>query len=133
MEFALDEDGRRVRSGRGPLDGDRRTRALGVPRSPAKDLFLPLRVGAYCDDAFILRATGGLAWLALEGGMWEFAADGHLYDLSGVERFLPADLVAFLQDHPGTHLTASVEGIAEPCLATFHMHGIVVRVTALEV
>ena len=101
--------------------------------APSKDLFLPPRVKGICDDAFVLRADGGVAWLTLEGGMWEFAADGRLYDLSGVERFLPADLVAFLQDHPGTHLLVSLEGVAEPCLATFHMRGVVVRVTALEV
>ena len=106
--------------------------ASAVLDRPAKDLFLPLRAGAYCDDAFVMRETGGLAWLTLEGGMWEFSVGGKLYDLYGVERFLPADRVAWLQDHPGTHVPATVEGIAEPCLATFHMRGVVVRVTALE-
>src|SRR6266571_1550925 len=52
---------------------------------PPKDLFLPPRVKGICDDAFVLRADGGVAWLTLEGGMWEFVADGRLYDLFGVE------------------------------------------------
>jgi hypothetical protein len=105
--------------------------ASAVLQRPPRDLFLPPPGTAECDDAYVVRATGGLAWLSLEGGMWEFAANGELYDLYGVERFLSQERVEWLRDHEGTHVPVMMEGIAEPCLATFHMRGVAVRVTAL--
>jgi len=101
---------------------------------PRRDLFLrPPPEGAQCQDAYVLHATGSLAWLTLEGGMWEFTTAGDVYDVEGVELFLPPTQVAQLQSQPGTGVPARVEGVVEPCLATFHMHGVVLRVTALDV
>ncbi|OGS50320.1 MAG: hypothetical protein A3K65_08065 [Euryarchaeota archaeon RBG_16_68_12] len=106
--------------------------AAAALRAPSTDLAARPPVDAYCDDAFTLRASGTLTWLSLEGGMWEFNAGGALYDLAGVERFLPSERLAWLQGHAGTGIPATVEGVAEPCLATIHMRGIVVRVTEME-
>src|SRR2546425_6934753 len=72
---------------------------------PTSYLYSPPRVDARCEDAYVprcedayvLRAAGTLAWLTLEGGMWEFETNGKLdglYDLYGVPGFLPADRIA---------------------------------------
>jgi len=103
--------------------------AAAASREPSADLFPRPPVDATCDDAFFVRASGTLTWLTLEGGMWEFDSGGTLYDLEGVDRFLPAERVAWFVDHPGTGVPAVIEGVAEPCLATYHMRGVVVRVT----
>jgi len=100
---------------------------------PRRDLFLPPPPeGARCEDAYVLHASGTLAWLTLEGGMWEFRTAGDVYDLYGVDPFMTSTQVSQLQSRPGTGVDARVEGIVEPCLATFHMHGVVLRVTALD-
>ncbi len=98
---------------------------------PEKDLFLPPPADVACPDAYRLRAAGTLAWLELEGGMWDFHAGDGMYDLYGVEDRLAGDRVAQLQAHPGTYLPAIVAGVVEPCLATFHMHGVVLRVSTI--
>jgi len=99
---------------------------------PKRDLFLPPPARAYCEDAYFLRAKGTLTWLTLEGGMWAFRTGGESYDLEGVGRLLSAERIAWLQGHEGTGVPAGVEGVAEPCLATFHMNGVVVRLTVLD-
>ena len=99
---------------------------------PPKDSALSGRGSENCDK-YALRATGGLAWLRLEGGMWEFNSDDTVYDLYGVETYLPADGIAWLQDHEGSQVPATLEGVVNPCAATYHMRGFPVQVTAVDV
>ncbi len=106
--------------------------AAAALKAPSTDLAPGPPAGAYCDDAFLLRAPGTLTWLTLEGGMWEFDAGGALYDLHGVERFLSSERVAWLQGHPGTGIPATVAGVAEPCLGSIHMRGVIVQLTELR-
>jgi len=107
--------------------------AVAAFQKPRADLFMRPPVDAICDDAYFVRESGTLTWLTLEGGMWEFNADGTVYDLDGAGRFLTAEQAAWLVDHPGTGVPATVEGIAEPCIPTVHMHGVVLRVTWMAV
>ena len=65
--------------------------------------------------------------------MWEFESGGVVYDLEGADRFLSTEQAAWLVDHPGTGIPITVEGIAEPCIATVHMHGVVLHVTWIAI
>ncbi len=106
--------------------------AVASSPSPGRHALAP-RADPQACGAFLLRADGTLRWLSFEGGVWEFAVGPDFYDLGLREGDLSPQWAAWLMDHVGTGVPATVEGVVYPCQPTAHMHGAPVVVLGMHV